>query len=395
MNSLLSNLKVLDFTTLLPGPFATMKLADLGAEVLRIESPTRVDLIKVMPPLVDEDGTMSCYHTYLNRNKKSIALDLKKKESLVIVEKLIEDYDIIVEQFRPGVMDRLGLSYEKLSAINSKLIFCSISGYGQTGPLKDRAGHDLNYLSLSGIMSYTGRKETGPMVLGIQLADVGAGSYNAILSILAAVIHRMTTGKGQYIDISMTDCLFPYHAIAAAGELSGAGAVGYETEMVNGGSLYGFYETSDCRFLSFGGLEPQFFNNFCEVIGLDELKDGGVLQAGCLDESKKKVIDIIKSQPLDYWMDKFKEVDACVEPVLTFNEAVTSDHAKERGLLVKVPGPDAKELTQLACPIKFSDFKPEYKRCGCKLGEDTNDVLKSIGYSDGEIENIKSKGVFG
>lgn len=392
---LLSNLKILDFTTLLPGPYATMILADLGADVLRIESSKRFDPIRVMPPFVDEKGSLSCGHAYLNRNKKSMALDLKNKDSFTVVERLIQHYDIIVEQFRPGVMERLGLSYERLSTINPEIIYCSITGYGQDSPLKERAGHDINYLSLSGIMSYSGRKDTGPNLMGIQIADVGSGSYNAIVSILAAFICRAGSGEGQYIDISMTDGLFSYQAMSAIMELSGMQSVGYETEMLNGGSLYDFYETADGKYISFGGIEPKFFNSFCDVLGLDDMKSKGIGQPGNLDIAKKRVSDLIKSKPRDYWVERFKDEDACLEPVLTFSEAIGSDHAKKRDIITEVPAPDGKKLTQIACPIKFSKFKPEYKRCGCKLGEDTLLIMKSLGFSDSEIESIKEKGVFG
>lgn len=170
MSGPLASLKVLDFSTLLPGPFASLLLADMGAEVLRIESPTRMDLLRVLPP---HDQGVSASHAYLNRNKRSLALDLKQAEAVAIVRQLVADYDIVLEQFRPGVMERLGLGYEALKAINPKLIYVSITGYGQTGPYKDRAGHDINYLALAGIASYTGRQDSGPLPLGVQLADVG------------------------------------------------------------------------------------------------------------------------------------------------------------------------------------------------------------------------------
>ncbi len=395
MSSLLAGLKILDFTTLLPGPFATMVLADLGADVVRIESPTRMDLARAMPPFVDDEGGISYFHAYVNRNKKSVALDLKNKDSFSVIERMLTHYDIIIEQFRPGVMDRLGLSYKRLSSINRGLIYCSLTGYGQTGHLKDRAGHDINYLSLSGIMGYSGRKEDGPTLMGIQVADVGSGSNNAIIGILAAVIYRMTTGKGQHIDVAMTDGLFPYHAAYASKKLCSGEDVSYETEPLNGGSLYGFYETKDNRYISFGGLEPQFFAAFCRVLGLEDLIEATVLQPGRLDEAKEKVKDIIKAKPLDYWVKRFKETDACVEPVLSFSEALDSDLVKERGMLVDVPGPGGKPITQIAHPIKFSETSPEYKRAGCELGKDTLDVLQSLGYSTHEIEGMKSKGVFG
>jgi alpha-methylacyl-CoA racemase len=193
MTGPLASLKVLDFSTLLPGPFASLMLADMGAEVLRIESPTRMDLLRVLPP--HDQGT-SASHAYLNRNKRSLALDLKQAAAVEIVHALVKDYDIVLEQFRPGVMERLGLGYEALKAINPRLIYVSITGYGQTGPYKDRAGHDINYLALAGVASYTGRRDSGPLPLGVQLADVGGGSLHAVVGLLAAVVARQSSGVG-------------------------------------------------------------------------------------------------------------------------------------------------------------------------------------------------------
>ena len=213
----LASLKVLDFSTLLPGPFASLLLADMGAEVLRIESPTRMDLLRVLPP---HDQGVSASHAYLNRNKRSLALDLKQPEALEVIKQLLQDYDIVLEQFRPGVMERLGLGYEALKAINPKLIYVSITGYGQTGPYKDRAGHDINYLALAGLASYTGRAESGPLPLGMQVADVAGGSLHGVIGLLAAVIARQQTGLGQHLDVSMTDCAFSLNAMAGAGYLA-------------------------------------------------------------------------------------------------------------------------------------------------------------------------------
>ncbi len=395
MNALLSSLKILDFATLLPGPAATMILADLGANVLRVESATRPDLLRVLPPYVIKEKRYSYYHAFINRCKKSITLDLKNKESLPIIEKLVKEYDIVVEQFRPGVMKRLGLGYEDLKKINPKIIYCSLTGYGQTGPLKDRAGHDINYLSLAGIMSYSGRKKQVPNTVGIQIADVGGGSYNTVVGILAAVVNRMVTGKGQYIDVSMFDCLFPYQGIASSREFTDEDSITYENDRLNGGSLYDYYETSDGRYISFGGIEPQFFNNFCDVIGLPELKARGIDQTGCVEESKKKVSERIKSQTREYWVKKFEGIDVCLEPVLTFAEAIESEHVKSRELIVEVPGPDGIKVRQPAMPIKFSDYSPDYSQCGCALGEHNVEIMKSIGYTDSQIAEIKSKGVFG
>lgn len=396
MDSLLQDIKILDFTYLLPGPFATMMLSDLGAEVLRVESPTRIDMARIAPPFVDNECKVSCMHATLNRNKKSIALDLKQEGCIEVIKRLIceKGYDIIVEQYRPGVMERLGLSYEELSEIHPGLIYCSITGYGQTGPLRDRAGHDINYLSLSGVMSYSGRKSSGPCVMGIQVADVGSGSNNAVIGILSAVISRMKTGKGRYVDVSMTDGLFPHHVVSGIRKFVGEEEPGFETELLNGGSIYGFYETSDGKYISFGGLEPQFITSFLRGLDLADYIDR-LMEPDIDNELRRKITEKIRSRDRAHWVRVFKDVDACVEPVLSFSEATQSGHAQARGLLVDVPGPGGKTLTQIGLPIKFSGYCPQYKWAGPSLGFDTMEIVKSLGFSDEEIEKMKSSNMFG
>ena len=395
MDSLLSGLRVLDFTALLPGPFATLQLADLGAEVLCIESPSRIDGMRLSSPYVNQEEKISSIYAFLNRNKRFLSLDLKKEGSFSIIERLIQGYDIVVEQFRPGVMDRLGLSYKKFAEINHRIIYCSITGYGQSGPLKDKAGHDVNYLSHSGVMGYSGRKDSGPVLMGIQVSDILAGSNNAVIAILAAVINKIRTGKGQYIDISITDGMFPCHAISGIKELNRQDSVDYESEMLNGGSIYDFYETADGRHISIAAIEPQFFNNLCDVLGLKGVNIKDALRSSDNNEIKRQIAEIIKSKTGDYWIEKFKGVDACVDIVLNLREALESDHVKERGLLVDVPGPYSEALRQFACPMKFSDFNPKYKRYGCAPGEDTLEILKSLNFDDNEIREFKEQGVIG
>lgn len=390
----LKSLKVLDFTYLLPGPLATLLLADLGAQVLKVESPTRIDLVRLLPPFLDKEGTVSGVHAYLNRNKRLLALDLKQPAGTAIIERLIRDqgYDILVEQFRPGVMARLGLSYERLRKINPALIYCSLTGYGQSGPLKDRAGHDINYLSLAGVMGYSGTKAGGPALMGIQVADV-TGSYNLVIGLLAAVVHRQHTGEGQQVDVAMTDCLYPYHALAGTRRLCGDAEPEFESDVLAGGSLYGFYQTADGEYLSFGGVEEQFAHAFFEVLGLPDLADGGVLQLHDLPAARARVQAVIRSQPLAYWVERFKGVDACVEPVLPFSAAAGGEHARARGLIVDVPGPDGTTVPQIACPLKLSGSTPEYRWLGGALGRDTRATLAELGFSAPEIEDLCAEGV--
>lgn len=347
----LANLKILDFSTLLPGPYATMMLADMGAEVLRIEAPDRVDLAKVMPPF---DGKFSTTFSYLGRGKQTLQLNLKQPESVEKVKQLVQDYDIVVEQFRPGVMDRLGIGYEVLKAINPRLIYCAITGYGQTGPYRDRAGHDINYLAISGVASHCGRADSGPPPMGIQIADVAGGSHHAVMGILAAVIKRQETGEGAFIDISMTDAAFALNAMAGAAALAGGQPQKPESGMLNGGTFYDYYQTSDGRWLSVGSLEPQFSSRLCDTLGLGELKSYALSQKPEHQQELKAAIkQKIAARSLAEWQEVFAEVDACVEPVLTIEEAAEHPQLQARGMVVEGDRGDGVGQRQLGSALRF------------------------------------------
>ena len=323
MSGPLSSLKVLDFTTLLPGPFGTMMLADWGAEVIKVEAPLRPDMVRMLPP--QENGVSAC-HAFLNRSKKSLALDLKRPEAIAVVKELVQGFDIVVEQFRPGVMDRLGVGYEALRAVNPRLIYCAITGYGQTGPYKDRAGHDLNYLSIAGITSYNGRTESGPAPINVQVADVAGGSYHAVMAILAAVIHREKTGEGQFIDISMTDAAFSMHALTAPPALVGGVEPALGETQLNGGSFYDTYETQDGRYISVAGIEPQFFAQFCQAIGHPEWSGRGLALRLDLQEALRS--DLALLGPCDIILKKWRRI----APTAMGNAHADMDCAQARGV---------------------------------------------------------------
>ncbi|ANI13851.1 carnitine dehydratase [Pseudomonas citronellolis] len=393
MKGPLASLKVLDFSTLLPGPFASLLLADMGAQVLRVESPTRMDLVRVLPP---HDDGVSASHAYLNRNKRSIALDLKRPEAVEVVKQLVREYDIVLEQFRPGVMDKLGVGYEALKAINPKLIYVSITGYGQTGPYRDRAGHDINYLALAGVASYTGRKDTGPLPLGVQLADIAGGSLHGVMGLLAAVIHRQQTGEGQQVDISMTDCAFSLNGMAGAGYLACGVEPGMEAQALNGGSFYDYYRTRDGRWFSVGSLEPQFMQQFCAAIGRPELATRG-LSPKAEDQRLLKREIAIEFEKRDFadWCERFAAVDACVEPMLPLSEAVEHPQIQARGLVTEVPRGDGRSQRQMACPIRFSAGLPAPKHIGVAAGAHNAEVLAELGYSDEQVAALKAAGAVG
>jgi crotonobetainyl-CoA:carnitine CoA-transferase CaiB-like acyl-CoA transferase len=291
-------------------------------------------------------------------------------------------------------MSKFGLDYESMQKVNPGVIYCSITGYGQTGPLRDRAGHDMNYMALSGVMGYSGRKASGPTLMGIQIADIASGSNYAIIGILAAALNRTRTGKGQYIDISMTDGVMALHAMAGAAFLAGDPAPGREDNWLNGGSLYDFYETKDGRYLSIGSLEPQFFSILCEKIGRPDLIAGGVMPKQGLDKIKEEIRAIIRSKARDEWEEIFKEADACVEPVLTMEEALEGELATGRGMVVDVPITNGGKVRQLANPVKFSDTPAGYAFAGVRTGYHNKEVLSELGYTEEQIAGFEETGLF-
>jgi crotonobetainyl-CoA:carnitine CoA-transferase CaiB-like acyl-CoA transferase len=392
--SMLSALRVLDFTTLLPGPYATMMLADLGADVLRVESPGRPDLTRILPPF-DEHGRPAA-HGYLNRSKRSLALDLKHPQSLAIVRRLLATYDIVVEQFRPGVMERLGLGYPALRAVQPALIYCSISGYGQTGPYRERAGHDINYIALAGLMSYSGHAASGPPPLGFQLADVAGGSLHAVIGILAAVAHRHETGSGCQVDVSMTDAAFAMNAIAGAGFLAAGVEPRPEAMLLNGGTAYGCHRTKDGRYLSIGSLEPGFRRQLCEGVGRPDLY---ALALSGRDADQRAFRDAIAAaiaqRTLAEWQQEFARRDACVEPVLELREAVEHPQIRARGMLVEAADPGGPAQRQIGTALKFPGWEPRTATIACRPGAHRDEVLAALGYSRAEIDALASAGVFG
>jgi crotonobetainyl-CoA:carnitine CoA-transferase CaiB-like acyl-CoA transferase len=394
MTAPLENLKILDFSTLLPGPYATMMLADLGADVLKIEAPGRPELTRMMPPF-DADG-ISAGHGLLNRSKRSLGLNLKGAGSAEIIKKLIVEhgYDIIVEQSRPGVMDRLGVGYAALRAVCPNIIYCSLTGYGQTGPYRDRAGHDLNYLALSGMLAHYGRKGSTPPPLPTQVADIGGGSLHLVIGLLSAVIRRTTTGDGAHVDISMHDGSLAWNSMAAAAVIVGDEPPEPEGMLLNGGTFYDLYETQDGGLLSVGSLEPKFWQQFCQAIGREDLtRKGLTLDIAHQQSFKAAIRAAIRAKPLAEWTQIFANFDACVEPVLSTKQALDHPHTQSRGMVVDVPRADGTTQQQIGTPIKLSDHTPAYRFVGRALGGDSAEILTQLGYTMEEIKTLEDNGV--
>ena len=384
----LDGYRILDFTTLLPGPYATMTLADMGAEVLKVSSKDKYDRVVNWPPVI-EGAQVTGTQAWLGRGKKTIHLNLKKPKAVEAVKKLVLKYDIVVEQFRPGVMNKLGVGYDQLREVNPRLIYCAITGYGQDGPFAMRAGHDINYLSRSGIASSAGRREVGPSLYNFQIADVAGGSMNAVSSILAAIIYRERTGEGQFIDVSMQDSIIPFNSMDGAAYFAGGPMPARENGLLNGGGIYDFYETADGKYMSVGSLEPKFFAALCDGMGHPEWRDGKILRTE--PEMVKEVFrSVFKTRTRDEWTEVFRDLDACVEPVMDLEEVSNDEHLVRRGMWpeVEVPLTDHISVRQMGCPMHLSKCPPAYRHAGYPEGFHTEEILSSLGYSQEEIKEL-------
>ncbi len=292
-------------------------------------------------------------------------------------------------------MDRLGIGYVDLKAANPAVIVCSISGYGQTGPYRDRAGHDNNYLALSGLASYTGSEDSGPIAAGLQIADVAGGSLHAALGILAAVVHRDKTGEGQAIDVSMTDAAFTLNTIHGAAYLVGGEVPTLDGNALSGGGYYGYYETSDGRWISVGSIEPHFLQALCSALGLET---GELPAFGQDPESEVQLKALLQQKIATMTFDEcctlFADIDACVEPVLDLGEAAAQSLIEEREMIVDVPTPGGGSQKQMGVAIKFSATRPEYRHIGAAVGAHTEAVLRELGKSDEEIARLAEEGCF-
>jgi crotonobetainyl-CoA:carnitine CoA-transferase CaiB-like acyl-CoA transferase len=393
MTAPLETLNVLDFTSLLPGPWATMMLADLGANVVRVEAPGRVDLTRISPPY---DGDVSVWHALLNRNKRSVTINLKAAGAVAVVQELVRRFDIVIEGFRPGVMDRLGVGYEALRAVNPRLIYCALTGYGQDGPYRDRAGHDINYLALAGISHVTGRQEQGPAPLGVQLADVGAGAYNAVTAILSAAIQRGVSGVGQFVDVSLFDGAVAWNSIPAAYWLAGGEAPGPETMWLNGASYYDYYRTADDRWLAVGSLEPKFALGLCVAVGQPDLANRlATLDPAEQGAAKAELAALIAARPLAAWQAIFAKIDVCVEPVLTVPEALDHPQAQARGLVIDVPRGAGRTQRQVRHPNRFSAAELAYRHAGGPAGAHSEEILREAGFDADAIDALRNNGILG
>ena len=370
----LSGIKVLDLSRLLPGPYCSMILADHGARVIAIEDRRFMD-----------DGL---FFSQLYRNKEHMSLNLKTEEGKKIFFRLANDADVILEGFRPGVVQRLGVDYDTVLKVNPKIIYCSISGYGQTGEYRDRAGHDVNYLSISGALDLIGQANHPPSIPGIQIADIAGGGMNAAIGILMALFSRERTGKGQYIDISMTDGLVSFMPFAFFfKQITGQFPKRGDSILSHRYACYNTYETADGRYISVGTVENRFWKNLCKFLEVPEYTP---LQ---YDENRRQeIIDFMKTtfrkKTFKQWKKDLAGIDACCEPIQNFSEVLKNPLFREREMIVEVTGKDGIKTLVIGVPVKLSETPGSVITPPVAFGENTEAILKELGYSKKQIKEL-------
>ncbi|WP_202635142.1 CaiB/BaiF CoA transferase family protein [Rugosibacter aromaticivorans] len=388
----LAGLRVLDLTRLLPGPMATLHLADQGAEVIKIEDTGLGDYARTMGPgaaQASAEGKDSPFFRMLNRNKKSLRLDLKQPAGVQVFLRLAAEADVIFESFRPGVVDRLGIGYEAVRAINPRIVYCAITGYGQTGPWAHYAGHDINFIAMSGLLDQIGTPGSAPAMPDFQIGDLLGGCLTSLVGVLTAVMGAKATGRGSHVDVAMADAIlahsvFPLLATQTPDGLAPRG----EGEMTGASPGYAVYPTADDRYLAVGAIESKFWQTLCTALGLPELATTDMTNAAEMKHAREALAMVIKTQPLAYWKKTLVPLDCCVTPVLRLDEAVNHPQFIARQIIVNETG-----LTQCAPPFKLSHWPQTERRPAATAGADSAAVLQAVGYSADEIETLRRDGV--
>jgi alpha-methylacyl-CoA racemase len=381
----LEGIKVLDLSRLLPGGFCSLLMADAGADVIKVEDTGMGDYVRWAPPYHGTDeqqglGTRSALYLALNRGKRSIRLDLKSAGGREALLRLAEGADVVLESFRPGVLDKLGCGYEALRERNPRIVYCAITGYGQTGPSTARAGHDMNYLGLTGLLGLTGEPGGRPIQAAGQIADLGGGALMAAFGVLSALWERERSGEGQFVDVSMTDGALSWLAMVAGaylcdGEVPRRG----EGQLTGAFVCYYPYEAAD-GWVTCGALEPKFWAAFCNGVGRPDLVAAQFERPG--SDAWQQIADVFRSKTRDEWRAFNDEHDAMIEPVLDLDEALASDLVREREMVVEVDQPEIGAVSLLGMPVKFSRTPGDPTRPAPALGEHTSEVLKEAGIED-------------
>ena len=388
----LEGIRVLDLSRLLPGGFCSLLLADFGADVIKVEDTGMGDYLRSWPPFYEgvDDSAKSALFLSLNRGKRSIRLDLKSAEGREAFLRAVRDADVVLESFRPGVLDRLGVGYETMREANPGIVYCAITGYGLDGPNRDRSGHDMNYLGLVGLLGLTGDADGAPTQASGQIADIGGGALMAAVGILAALRERDRSGEGQLVDVSMADGSLAWLAMVA-GRYFADGVTPQRGDPELAGALvcYRPYQCAD-GWVTLGALEPKFWAAWCVGVGREDLVEKQFERPG--SAAHQEVQAIFMERTREQWRAFASEHDCCLEPVLDLDEALESDLVRAREMVVELNPPGAGPVRQLGPPIKLSRTPASVREPGPALGEHTHEVLREAGYSDEEISVLEQAG---
>lgn len=381
----LDSVRVLDLSRLLPGPYATQLLADAGADVIKIEDTGSGDYARAMPPYTDEG--VGVVFDAVNRGKRAVALDLKSEDGQEALYRLAETADVVLETFRPGVADRLGVDYETLSEYNDNLVYCSLTGYGQEGPLADRVGHDLNYVGRAGMLDLTREDDQDtPQVPGYTVADMGGGLFAAFSIVSALLSRELGSTNGEYIDVSMTDVVLSFSQAVAQPVFDGDQPRPGEGELNGGYPWYDVYETADGQYVTFAALESQFYRAFCEAIDREDLISAHMSDGAEREALREELTEIFASRTREEWLDSLAGVEASVEPVYTLTEALDDDQIVARDLVWDSRRP------RIGFPAQGSDVPEDRGRPVPDQGEHTVELLESVGYDEAELERLAEAG---
>jgi crotonobetainyl-CoA:carnitine CoA-transferase CaiB-like acyl-CoA transferase len=385
-------LKVLDLSRLLPGGFCSLLLADFGADVIKVEDTGMGDYIRWSPPAFEgaEETAKGALFLSLNRGKRSVRIDLKAEAGRAVLLRLVRDADVLLESFRPGVLDRLGVGYERLKQENPRLVYCAITGYGLTGPNVQRSGHDMNYLGLNGVLAVSGDADGPPIQAGGQIADLGGGALMAAFGILAALRERDRSGEGQLVDVSMFDGALSWLAMVAARVFAAGERPRRGSELLGGSLLcYRPYKCAD-GWVTLGALEPKFFAAWANGVGRPDLIDKQFETPGSAAHAEVEAIFLTRTR--DEWAAFADVHDCCLEPVLEVEEALESELVRAREMVIEFEQPGAGKVKGLGFPVKLSRTPGQVRRGGPALGEHTEQVLREAGFGDAEIGDLMNNG---
>jgi crotonobetainyl-CoA:carnitine CoA-transferase CaiB-like acyl-CoA transferase len=386
----LAGVRVLDLTRLLPGPMCTLYLADLGADVIKIEDTGTGDYARSLASHAGTPSGATAWYRAINRNKRSLAIDLKSPAGHAAFLALARDADVVVEGFRPGVVRALRIDDDTVRAINPRIVYCSLSGYGQTGPRALAAGHDVNYLGYAGVLHATGTRAGAPALANLQIADLLGGAATAAIGILGALFGAVRQGTGRYVDVAMTDSVLA-HEVLALGALDDTGRVALRGEdwLTGGVPCYGVYETRDGGWLAVGALEAKFWRALCDTLARPDLVPGQFATGDEGARVRAALTAIFAADTRDAWCARFADADCCVTPVLTFAEALADPQFAARGMIVRRPDGSR----QFAPPFALAPGAFAISRDAPSQGEHSREVLREAGYDDAAIAALIESGV--